>query len=283
MKKAFDLYALAQKKRIVVAHRGATGGNIPCNTAVSYEIALKQGADMIEIDVTKSRDGKLFIFHPGMEPAHLNLDCDIRTMTADEIAQLRYVNPDNVPTQFGLNTLDEIFERFKGRCYINVDKFWDNPKEISEAIHRHGIGEQVLVKSALKPEYREFVLSTLEKYAPDISFMPVVSESFPEHAELMRRPIRYVGAEVLFSSEESEVCSPAFVEKMHRDGKLVWVNSIIYNCKKQLTAGHSDDTALGEDEEKGWGWLADRNFDLIQTDWPQMLIQFLKDTGRYER
>ena len=36
----------------------------------SYEIALKQGADMIEADVSVSGDGKLYLFHPMKEMAH---------------------------------------------------------------------------------------------------------------------------------------------------------------------------------------------------------------------
>ena len=79
----FDLRKTAREKIILVAHRGVAGGNIPCNTIPSYEIALAQGADMIEIDVDMSADGELFIFHPGMERAHLNADCDITKMTAD--------------------------------------------------------------------------------------------------------------------------------------------------------------------------------------------------------
>ena len=68
---------------------------------------------------------------------------------------------------------------------------------------------------------------------------------------------------------------------MHRDGKLVWANSIIYNYKTQLSAGHSDDTALSESMDLGWGWLANKGFDLIQTDWPLMLINYLKEIGKY--
>ena len=54
----------AKENIIIVAHRGACGGNIPCNTMASYEIALKQGADMIEADVSVSGYGKLYLFHP---------------------------------------------------------------------------------------------------------------------------------------------------------------------------------------------------------------------------
>ena len=69
--------------------------------------------------------------------------------------------------------------------------------------------------------------------------------------------------------------------RVHRDGKLMWVNSIIYDHEQQIAAGHSDDTALTVSEELGWGWLADRGVDLIQTDWPMMLIDYLKRTQKY--
>ena len=63
----FDLKEKAKENRIIIAHRGVAGGNIPCNTTAAYEIALKQGADMIEVDVSCSADVKIFLFHPLME------------------------------------------------------------------------------------------------------------------------------------------------------------------------------------------------------------------------
>ena len=273
----FNLFETAKKNVMIVAHRGTCGGNIPCNTLAAYGIALKQGADMIEIDVEMSADGKLFIFHPGAERPHLFYNERISRMNSEDIARLRFVNQDDTRTQFGINTLDEIFEAFKGKCYINVDKFWGHPKEIAEAIRRHNIGDQILVKSDLSPK----VLDVLEEVAPELQFMAIVRNSFDEHKELMKRNINYVGAEVLFKNDTEYLASPEFIDMMHKDGKLVWVNSIIYSYKTQLSGGHSDDTALTESEEYGWGWLADRGFDFIQTDWPIMLINYLKETGRY--
>ena len=58
---SFNIFDSAKRNILVVAHRGACGGNIPCNTMASYEIALKQGADMIETDISMSKDGKLLI------------------------------------------------------------------------------------------------------------------------------------------------------------------------------------------------------------------------------
>lgn len=32
--------------------------------------------------------------------------------------------------------------------------------------------------------------------------------------------------------------------------------------------------------KKGWGWLADRGYDIIQTDWTLALKTYLEKTGR---
>ena len=275
----FCLQDTAKDHVMIVAHRGTAGGNIPCNTMASYEIALNQGADMIEVDVDCTADDVLVIFHPGMEPHHLGIQRRIPEMTFHEVKQLRYVNSDDTPTQFGLITFDELLEAFQNRCYINVDKYWGNPEKIYHAIRKHNMISQTLVKSSIS----ESVLRVLEEVSPELPFMPIVRESHPLHEDLMKRKLNYIGAEVLFQSDDSPVASSEFLNTMHRDGKLVWANSIIYNYREQLSAGHSDDTALTESMDLGWGWLADNGFDLIQTDWTMMLVDFLKKTGRYNR
>ena len=47
---------------IVFGHRGACG-ECPENTLVSFERALAQGADVIETDVHRTRDGEIVVFH----------------------------------------------------------------------------------------------------------------------------------------------------------------------------------------------------------------------------
>ena len=263
----------------LAAHRGACGGNIPCNTIPAYETALKQGADMIETDLSRTADGKLIIFHPKMERRKLGEDVYVDQLPWERVRQLRYQNSDRTPTQFGIVTFDELLETFKGRCYLNIDKFWSYPKEIYEAIRAHDMVDQVLVKSELS----EPVLRVLEELAPELPFMPIVSETHPQHEALMKRNINYVGVEGLYKRDDSELASYAYMDRMHRDGKLVWGNAIIYDYLDQLSGGHSDDTALSQDMEYGWGWFADRPFDVIQTDWTGMLIRFLRDTNRYKR
>lgn len=275
----FDLQETAKDHRIVVCHRGVTGGNIPCNTMPAYQIALMEGADMIETDVSTTADGELVIFHPRMERRQLGEECDISQMPWSEVKELRYTNADNIPTQFGLLKLDELLEEFKGKCYINIDKFWGNPQGIYRCVKRHDMIDQVLVKSRVSEE----VLAVLEQVGPEIPFMPVVYQQPHDHEMLKTRNINYVGVEVVFEEEDNILASEGFLDVMHKDGKLVWVNALIYNTKKQLSGGHSDDTAFTVSLDYGWGWLAKKGFDMIQTDWPGHLIHYLRSTGQYYR
>ena len=64
---------------------------------------------------------------------------------------------------------------------------------------------------------------------------------------------------------------------------IVGLHGYAHRKVDQLSGGHSDDSALAHDMEYGWGWFAERPFDVIQTDWPMMLVNFLKETGRYYR
>ncbi len=61
----------------VVAHRGLHSGAATENTMRAFELALAAGAEMIEFDVRRSRDGQLAILH---DPGHGGVtlaDCDM--------------------------------------------------------------------------------------------------------------------------------------------------------------------------------------------------------------
>ena len=57
------------------------------------------------------------------------------------------------------------------------------------------------------------------------------------HEMLMKRKLRYVGAEVVFTDENDGVGSKEYIEKLHTDGKIVWANAIVYDYKVQLAWG----------------------------------------------
>lgn len=54
---------LAEKRFFIAQHRGGAGGNCVENTILAFKTSLMLGADMFELDVSKSTDGKLYCYH----------------------------------------------------------------------------------------------------------------------------------------------------------------------------------------------------------------------------
>ena len=255
----------------LAAHRGICGANIPCNTLAAYKIALDQGADVVEIDVAKSKDGKFYVFHPGMEPVFLKSNKYISDMTSEEVDSLYLVNQDSVPTSYKVPKLNEVLALLKDKVYINVDKFWIDVKGITEEIYKAGVEKQVIVKTNID----EKSLNDVRKYAPDLMFVPLIWGKDTITDTEIFNGINLMGVEILFGKESDDCISNEYIEKMHKNGYLVWMNSIIYNEKDVISAHHTDDAALTKDPDYGWGWLIDKGADFIQTDWLLMLKNYI--------
>lgn len=263
--------ARQEKGVLICAHQGAAAGNVPGNTLSAFEAALMQGADMLETDVTISKDGEMFIFHPGKEKVFLDRDIHLEEMTGTEIRQLRYVNSGRDITECPIMSLDEFLETFKNRCFINLDHGWKNLQPMVKAVRRHKMEEQILIKAPANLQYARI----MEEIAPDIMFMPIIKEvdEISEHLERMN--INFAGSELVFAKEDSLVARDEYIESQHNKGRFVWVNALLYSYRAQLSGGHSDDVAVAGNPESGWGWLLDKGFDIIQTDWSMPLRYFI--------
>lgn len=257
---------------LLVAHRGVCGANIPCNSIASYIIALSQGADVVEIDVSKSKDGKFYVFHPGMEHVFLKSK-GLWELDSSEIDKLRLLNQDSVETSYKVPTLEEVLLLLKDKAYINVDKFWTDVEGISDVIRKCGVEKQVIVKTHVD----EKALEAVTKYAPDFMFMPLIWHKDNVTDMLIKNGVNVIGAELLFSSENDACVSDEYIKEMHDKNLLLWVNSIVYNEKDVISAYHTDDISLYDNPDKGWGWLIDKGFDFIQTDWLLMLKDYIKN------
>ena len=258
---------------LIAAHRGSAGGNIPCNTLPAYELALHDGADIIELDVARSADGVLLCFHPGMEHVMYTDPTPISEMTGKAAQQRLLRNQDLTETAYTAPLLDQAFELLKGRCQVAVDKFWMAMPEIIACIRRHGMAEQVLCKIPGEQRYYE----ACAQIAPDLPILPVLRGVDPFTGTQVEHAIRQAGVEVLFTAEDEVLASAQYRDEIHRRGQLLWVNAIVYNHKTILSAGHTDDRAIAGDYNGGWGWLIDRGFDIVQTDFTAQLRRYLNE------
>lgn len=272
MKKITTLLDARRERGVLIAaHRGMVAGNIPHNTIPAFEAALNQGTDILETDVTLAGDGNIYIFHPRQEKNHLKQDVHLEELTTEEIRALRYVNSCNAYTEWGIITLDAFLEHYKNRCFVNLDHGWDFLPQMVEAVRRHGMEDQIILKAPAKPQY----VKTIEEVAPDMMYMPICKEVDEITPMLEASDVNYIAAELVFAKDDSPLVADEYLQMHHDKGRLLWCNAILYNCLKPLSGGHTDDVAVMGDPDKGWGWIVDKGFDMIQTDWTLPLRQYL--------
>ncbi len=267
-----DLKEIRKERMIIASHRGVSSANIPCNTLQSYSIALSQGADIIEMDVTKSLDGELFAFHPFMDFPHLRKLIPIQLKTAKQIKNIKYVNNDLTRTQYGISTIDEVLDFLKGKCIINIDKFWNNPKRIIAKLDYHNMRNQVIIKSYFAKDKIKLV----SELASDVPYMLMLRNKMDGIESFIKNSgVNLVAEELIFDSTDSSLITDTHLQYLHDNNLFAWVNSIVYNYKDVISAGLTDDRAILGEKDEVWGYFKDKGFDIVQTDWVNELKQYL--------
>jgi glycerophosphoryl diester phosphodiesterase len=104
-----------------LAHRGASG-LAPENTLASFDMCLQWDPDYIELDVQRSRDGHLVVFHDPTLKRTSNGTGYLKDYTLAELKALdagswfdaRFAG-ERIPT------LDEVLKRYKGRVKLAIE------------------------------------------------------------------------------------------------------------------------------------------------------------------
>lgn len=157
---------------LVIAHRGASA-DAPENTLAAFALAVRQGADMIELDVQPTADGELAVFHDSTTERWNGQARPVSALSLAELQQLE-IGGERVPTL--VETLS--FARETGVA-LNVElKAAGTGARCAALIQTFGVGEQVIVSSfvpaalhelrAAAPALRRAYLMGIDSYRPDI-------------------------------------------------------------------------------------------------------------------
>lgn len=127
------------------AHRGASE-YCPENTFLSFYTGVYMGANGIETDVQKTRDGVLVLFHDGNLRRIFGLEGSISDYTLEELERLRVQKnglEDRIPT------LEDFLSHFGFRPLTFAIELKQSgiEAEVAKAIRRHGIGHKCVVTS----------------------------------------------------------------------------------------------------------------------------------------
>ncbi len=263
--------AIEKEGILVAAHRGTCGGNIVENTTDAYECAIKHRADIVEMDVVRSADGELFMFHDGNEKRLLGVDRNIKTMTSDEILSYDYLNQTLTRTAVKVNRLGDALDYLKGRCLINLDRAESIFEYVIPEIEKRDMLDQVIIKSEPCEEVYDF----LEKCKTPVMFMSKAMCA-DDIERTIERDINIVAYETIYTTEDSDLLDPANKKRWHDKGVYLWTNALKLKDDWNRSANHEDNGAILHDMDANWGWLADQGFDIIQTDWPLLLKTYLE-------
>lgn len=260
----------------IAAHRG-DWRNHPENSIPAFKSCIDMGIDMIEIDVQRTKDGKLILMHDRTVDRCTNGKGKIEDMTYDEIQKLRLRPQHNASaTRNHIPTLEEVLVLCKGKILINIDKGYDYFQQVYELLEKTGTTDQVIIKSGYSlDKVKKENGSVLDK----VIYMPIVNLNDKNAERSLDEfiSIHPVAIECCIGKFDANV--DRMLQKIHDAGIKIWINSIWAS----LCDGHDDDRAveLGEPDQS-WGWILERGGTIIQTDRPQPLLQYLKKHKRHK-
>jgi glycerophosphoryl diester phosphodiesterase len=141
----------ATNKPEVIAHRGGAG-QWPEETIFAFQNALDAGADVLEMDLRCTKDGKFVMLHdPTVDRTtdgagkidDLDFEQEVKSLNA------AYMWPDYIDKGITIATLDDVLKEFR-EARLNIEIKPDDIEivpQICDAIAQHNMEENVLIAS----------------------------------------------------------------------------------------------------------------------------------------
>ncbi len=157
----FTSFFTPNGRTMSIAHRGDRNLLYPENSIEGFLSVIYAGADVLEVDVIKTKDGIPIVFHDNDllrttnlalkrlegEADHLPASNAVAEWTLAEIRELRLVMETGEVTNYVVPTLEDVLMVAKDRVFISLDKFsrFDWNMDIVPVIEKVGALETVLI------------------------------------------------------------------------------------------------------------------------------------------
>ena len=259
---------------LVVSHRG-DWRYAPENSYMAVKHCIELRADIVEIDVRKTKDGHMVLMHDETVDRTTNGKGKVSDLTLKEIKKLRLKNSCGIKgSRQQVPTLEEIMLLTKDKILVNLDKTEGKTlREAYEVLKKTGTVKQAVLKGndpieVMREKYGSLLDSVI--YMPKIWYdTPNIEKYISDYNEGLK-PLAY---EMLFNSTSS----PVFAAIKNMNEKKITVLAIA--LWDDLVAGHTDELMLLEGPDAAWGWLIKNGANAIMTDRPGMLIEYLSNKG----
>lgn len=213
-----------------IAHRGASK-LAPEHSLAAYELALQQGADVLELDLRLTRDGALVVAHDRTLERTLGVDAAIADLT---LAELERIAGGRAPLR-----LDLVFGHFPSARF-NLELKDEDPaaaRALASLIRQRAVSQRVLVASAHRLALAELRAASAGEVATSAStaealeyyFCQLMERTCPApYSALQLPPLRWLG-----------VTTAEFLRRAHERGLVVhfWTVDDPLQMRELLEAG----------------------------------------------
>lgn len=263
---------------VVVSHRG-DWRNYPENSIPAIESVIRMGVDMVELDVKMTKDSVLVLMHDNTIDRMTNGKGRVSDITYDSLMTFTMRRAHNVVTDtIKVPTLRQALLCCKDRILVNVDHAYPYYKEIVALTEELGVTGQVLMKGKSSIEQ---VREDMSKNENNLLYMPIVDINKPQGQTLFSEYVESGTVPMAFEvcwqkpGEELDNC----LAEIRRMGSRIWVNTLWPSLCGGF--GNDDDAALA-DPVLVYGRHIQAGASMIQTDRPELLLNYLRSIGRHD-
>ena len=257
---------------MIFAHRG-DWRNAPENSLKAFQNCIDEGLDGIEVDVQLTKDSVLVVMHdPTLERTTTGVG-KVSDYTYAELQGLYLKSPIGVVTRQKIPSFEDVLIMAKGKILIQVDK-WPKVKENVIAVaKKHDCLNHLIFRSSKDSKY---VNKEFECLLDKVNYIPVLvckGKGDNEKLDDFLTNIQTSCIGVSFTKEDYQVLDR--MKEISDKGFRVWLNSLWAD----FNAGHYDELATF-DLENSYGWLLQKGANVIFSDHPILLKEYLEKTGR---
>jgi len=208
----------------IIAHRGASA-YAPENTLASFELALRQGADAVELDAKLTQDGHIVVIHDQSVDRTTMHNGWVRDLS---LATLRKMDAgSHFDIAFAgetIPTLDEVFKAVGRLTYTNIEltnllsPLDHLPQKTAALVKRHKIIQRVWFSS-----FNPIALLRIHRLLPDC---PLGLLAWPGATGWWARSP--LGRLIPYHSLHiaSKDAKPGLIKRIHRDQRKVFVYTV---------------------------------------------------------
>jgi glycerophosphoryl diester phosphodiesterase len=217
----------------VIAHRGASK-YAPENTIAAFELALRQGADAVELDVWLTKDKQVVVTHDTMLDRTTGFHGTVSSLCLDQIKTLdagSYFAPEFRNEK--IPTLSEVLETLDKKIVINIElKHFTSfssalPEMAARIVEKHGYQEQVLFSS-----FNPVAILQVRRILPEIptALLALRRSAGAFSRSTLAERFRYQALHVYYAD-----ITPDLVNRLHNGGKRLHVYTL--NTDLDITHG----------------------------------------------